>query len=122
MLFSFPIPYLRKIVYETEIITRNQSSDTLPFLVTKSKMILSEKEMLCRLLFLQPGKGFLLIYSPTGYSQHSALDRLMGAVAVSKGRGLEMESKALPSPLLSWALMCSASAQAGVLRAERLDG
>lgn len=121
MLFSFPIPYLRKIVYETEILTRNQSSGTLPFLVTKSKIILLEKEVLCR-LFLQPGKGFLLIYSPAGYSRCCALDRLMGAVAVSKGRGLEMESKVLPSPLLFWALMCSASAQAGVLRAECLDG
>lgn len=46
----------------------------------------------------------------------------MGAVEVSKGWGLEMESKALPSPLLFWALMCSAPTQAGVLRAECLDG
>lgn len=67
MLFSFPIPYLTEIVYETEIITRNQSSGTLPFPVTKSKMILLEKQKyFAGCYFCSLEKDFFQFIAPLG--------------------------------------------------------
>ena len=130
MLFSFPLPHLRDIFCELEIIKRNRSSCTLLFLITKSKLILSKRRNALQIRH-SPARETI----PSHSHPHCALlgtgqaDR--GSLVARKGRGIKMVSKAVlekdgtelsqSSPWLFWALMHSAETRAEVLRADCLD-
>lgn len=130
MLFSFPLPHLRNVFCELEIIKTNRSSCTLLFLITKSKLILSKKRNA-----LQIGHSPAQETIPSHSHPHGALlgtgqaDR--GSLVAWKERGIKMVSKAVlekdgpelsqSSPWLFWALMHSVETQAEVLRADCLD-